>query len=124
MTRLPTATLMALLGALVLSPVASAQGAAPVAARVLPPSENAGRIGVYHAQTSHAQYAYWVYAPKSYSAENPAGLHLFFHGNGGQRSAKSNLGMWAPYFLEPGNLIGINMEFNDGSPHDDAENKA
>lgn len=86
------------------------------------PSENAGKEGQYHCNTSHPGYNYWVYVPKTYSEANPAGLHIFFHGQGSQGSAKS-FHRWAKYFLEPYNLIGINMEYMDGDNAKDTAGK-
>ncbi|MFN3487052.1 MAG: hypothetical protein ACK44W_16425, partial [Planctomycetota bacterium] len=86
------------------------------------PSANAGRTGSYEAHTSRPGYDYWVYVPRSYTPENPAGLHLFFHGQRGQASAR-NFGRWARHLLEPFNLIGINMEYEDGDNTADTEGK-
>ena len=63
------------------------------------PSENKGKPGTYQAKTSHEGCNYYVYVPKSYSDDNPAGLHLYFHGQGGQGGA-SGFGQWATQFLE------------------------
>ena len=79
---------------------------------------------MYQAATTFPQYKYWVYVPATYSPDHPAGLHLFFHGNGGQSMAQTSFSMWAPVLLEPDDLIGINMEYDDGTPHVDAEHKA
>lgn len=86
------------------------------------PSENKGRRGRYHAETGHPGYNYFVYVPDSYSEDNPAGIHIFFHGQGSQGSAKS-FHHWAKYFLEPYNLIGINMEYTDGDNAKDTTGK-
>ncbi|MBN1808467.1 MAG: hypothetical protein JW909_05325 [Planctomycetes bacterium] len=86
------------------------------------PSENAGRIGQYHCTTSRQGYNYWVYAPKSYSESNPAGLHLFFHGQGSQGSAQS-FGRWALHFCDKFNLVGVNMEYMDGDNKKDTAGK-
>ncbi len=86
------------------------------------PSENAGKTGKYQCKTSHAGYNYYVYVPKSYSDTNPAGLHIFFHGQGGHGSAP-NFGGWAKHFLEPYNLIGINMQYMDGDNAKDTRGK-
>jgi hypothetical protein len=86
------------------------------------PSANAGRTGSYQARTSRPGYNYWVYVPKSYAPENPAGLHLFFHGQNAQGGAK-NFDLWARHLLEPFNLIGINMEYEDGDNAADTEGK-
>ncbi|MBM4018577.1 MAG: hypothetical protein FJ288_09665 [Planctomycetes bacterium] len=97
--------------------------AAPPAAPASPqPSENKGRTGSYECKTSRAAYNYYVYVPKSYSDENPAGLHLYFHGQGGGGSAP-HFGQWARHFLEPQNLIGINMQYTDGDNGKDTAGK-
>jgi hypothetical protein len=77
------------------------------------PSENKGRRDTYSVSTSKPGYNYYVYVPKSYSDDDPAGIHLYFPGQGGFRSAP-DFGTWAKYFLEPYNLIGINMQYMDG----------
>ena len=77
------------------------------------PSANAGRTGQYNAPTSVADYSYHVYVPQSYSDDNPAGIHLHFSGQGGCAD-NSHFGQWAKYFLEPFNLIGVNMKYPDG----------
>jgi hypothetical protein len=86
------------------------------------PSENAGRRGTYQSRTSRPDYNYYVYVPRSYSEDNPAGLHLFFHGQGSQKGAAS-FDLWARDFLEPFNLIGINMQYMDGDNAKDASGK-
>lgn len=86
------------------------------------PSEDAGRLGKYMRSTSKKGYNYFVYAPKSYSAENPAGLHLFFHGQGSEASAKA-VEHWAPLFLDKYNLVGVNMWYQDGDNTIDTEGK-
>jgi hypothetical protein len=88
----------------------------------LKPSPNAGRAGSYEVHTSKPGYDYWVYVPRSYSPENPAGVHLFFHGQNDQGSAKS-FDRWARALLEPFNLIGINMQYEDGDNTADTEGK-
>lgn len=88
----------------------------------LKPSPNAGRAGSYEVHTSKPGYDYWVYVPRSYSPENPAGVHLFFHGQNGQGGAKS-FDLWARALLEPFNLIGINMQYEDGDNTADTEGK-
>lgn len=80
---------------------------------VLQPSKNKGRSGTYQAKTSFSGNNYYVYVPKSYSQTNPAGLVLFFHGQGGQKGAK-RFGS-RRILLEPFNLIGINMQYMDGN---------
>lgn len=86
------------------------------------PSENAGRKGTYQCKTSHNQYNYYVYVPESYSDTNPAGLHVYFHGQSGQSSAE-HFGNWAKHFCEPYNLIGINMQYMDGNNAKDTAGK-
>jgi hypothetical protein len=88
----------------------AAEKAAPIKAK---PSANAGKKGQYSAPTSVGDYSYHVFVPASYSDDNPAGLHLHFSGQGG--CAENNyFGQWAKHFLEPFNLIGINMKYPDG----------
>lgn len=86
------------------------------------PSENAGRKGTYQVKTSRPGNNYYVCVPASYSETNPAGLHVFFHGQNGQSGAP-NFGSWAKHFLEPHNLIGINMQYEDGDNQKDTEVK-
>ncbi len=86
------------------------------------PSANAGKRGQYHCRTSRPGYDYNVYVPASYSEENPAGLHLFFHGQASQGSA-AYFGTWAAPFLDKFNLIGINMQYEDGDNAKDTEGK-
>src|SRR5687767_6186238 len=86
------------------------------------PSANAGKRGEYSAKTSRPGYNYNVYFPAKYSDDNPAGLHLFFHGQGSQGSAKY-FGTWAKHFLDRFNLIGINMQYEDGDNAKDTEGK-
>lgn len=92
-------------------------------AAVLPkPSVNQGKVGVYAATTSRAGYNYYVGVPKAVSETNPAGIHVFFHGLGGQAMARDFM-LWAE-FLKLTNCIGINMEYTDGNPHEDMDGKA
>lgn len=77
-----------------------------------PPSENQGKTGSYQCQTKDSKYKYWVYVPSSYSDKNPAGLSVFFHGQGSSDGAKS---FGNSRHLEQFNLIGINMEYTDGN---------
>ena len=86
------------------------------------PSENAGKKGTYPVKTSRPGYNYFVCVPAAYSEENPAGLHLFFHGQGGQSGAP-NFGLWSKSFLDKHNLIGINMQYEDGDNARDTEGK-
>lgn len=100
---------------------AIALGPWPAAAEEAPPS-NKNRPGTYQVKTSHAGCNYYVCVPPSYSPDNPAGIHLFFHGQGGGGSAP-NFGQWSKYFLEPYNLIGINMQYEDGDNAKDTGGK-
>ncbi|HUR38771.1 MAG TPA: hypothetical protein VM222_04735 [Planctomycetota bacterium] len=86
------------------------------------PSANAGKKGTYPVKTSRPGCNYYVSVPSSYSDANPAGLHLFFHGQSGQGGAP-NFGAWSKHFLEPFNLIGINMQYEDGDNMKDTEGK-
>jgi hypothetical protein len=87
------------------------------------PSKNAGRRGTYEADLPrNAQYKYWVYVPGSYSDVNPAGIHLFIHGDKGMNSAKEFTG-WKKYFCDPFNLIGVNLQFLDDDLTKDADDK-
>ena len=86
------------------------------------PSENKGRTGTYPCETSNPTYKYYVCVPKSYSDDNPAGLHLFFHGQSSQGAAPY-FDLWAKDFLEPFNLIGINMQYMDGDNSRDTAGK-
>jgi hypothetical protein len=87
------------------------------------PSKNAGRRGTYEADLPrNAQYKYWVYVPGSYSDVNPAGIHLFIHGDRGMNSAKEFTG-WKKYFCDPFNLIGVNLQFLDDDLTKDADDK-
>lgn len=85
-------------------------------------SANAGRAGIYQAPTRYGGYNYYVCVPSTYSGDNPAGVHLYFHGQNGQGGAP-DFGRWKKYFLEPFNLIGINMEYTDGDNGKDTEGK-
>lgn len=89
------------------------------------PSANQGRQGTYEVKTANPNYSYHVYVPNIYSAREPAGLHLFFHGMSDQGSA-TNFGRWAEPLLERYNLIGVSMKFMDmqmRSPYGDQEGK-
>lgn len=85
-------------------------------------SANAGRAGTYQAPTRYGNYNYYVCVPSTYSTDNPAGVHLYFHGQNGQGGAP-DFGRWKKYFLEPFNLIGINMQYEDGDNGKDTEGK-
>ncbi len=62
--------------------------------------------------TSKEGYTYFVYVPKTYSDDNPAGIHVFFSGQGGCAN-NGSFGQWAKT-LERHNLIGINLQYADG----------
>ncbi len=88
------------------------------------PSENAGRRGQYTVASKTVEgYFYHVYVPKSYSEDNPAGLHLFFSGQGGCAD-NSNFGQFAKHFCEPYNLIGIHPKYPDGDNMKNTAGKA
>lgn len=86
------------------------------------PSANQGKPGKYHVDCKKTGYGYWVCVPASYSDTNPAGLHLFFHGQHGQGGAPE-FGQWETYFLKKYNLIGINMQYMDGDNMADTSGK-
>lgn len=88
----------------------------------LQPSANHGRTGKYHVDLGGG-YGYWVMVPGSYSDSNPAGLHIFFHGQHGQGGAEY-FESWDGPFLKPYNLIGINMQYMDGDNGSDTAGKA
>lgn len=105
------------------TPPATPPATPPGTTPATPPAEsNKGRTGTYQSKTSHEGYNYYVYVPKNYSDDNPAGLHVFFHGQGGGGGAAS-FGQWAKYFLEAHNLIGINMQYTDGDNGKDTAGK-
>lgn len=109
-----------LLLALLLLPAFGAERAVPPAPPQ--PSKNQGRQGTYQVPTTIGAYNYWVCVPASYDGKQPAGLHLFFHGQNGQGGAKE-FGGWRSAFLEKHRLIGINMEYTDGDNQRDTEGK-
>ena len=86
------------------------------------PSDNKGKRGSYQCHTSIAGCDYWVCVPDSYSDDKPAGIHVFFHGQNGQGGAP-HFGQWQKAFLEPFNLIGINMQYQDGDNAKDMPGK-
>lgn len=86
------------------------------------PSENKGKTGMYEVKTSKSGYNYFVNVPKSYSDDNPAGIYIFFHGQSGQKAA-DRFGNGSKQFLEPYNLIGINMQYMDGDNSKDTSGK-
>ncbi len=77
------------------------------------PSDNAGKTGIYQVMTEFPGNNYYVSVPSTYSDTNPAGLHIYFHGQNGQNGA-SKFGTFQNLFLEKYNLIGINMQYMDG----------
>jgi len=89
---------------------------------MIKPSENAGKRESYRVKTPYGDYWYSVYVPSTYSDSNPAGLHIFFHGQG-KPSPDVNPGSWKESFLEPFNLIGIRMQYMDGDNSHDTEGK-
>ncbi|HHN46680.1 MAG TPA: hypothetical protein ENN09_04490, partial [Planctomycetes bacterium] len=103
--------------------VCGAAGGAIWDQNTMKPSEDKGRAGTYQRKTSHPGYNYYVNVPKSYSESNPAGIHIFFHGQGSQGGAKS-FWLWGEKFCEKHNLIGINMEYTDGDNSKDTAGKA
>ncbi len=86
------------------------------------PSVNKGRRGQYTVKTGFPGNNYHVYVPKTYSDDNPAGIHLYFAGQGGCRK-NTSFHRWARYFLEPYNLIGINMQYLDGDNAKETDTK-
>jgi len=126
MGRRPFA-LRELLGALLLICIGAgaalaADGEPPWAYGATKPSPNAGKTGQYECSTSNPEYKYHVYVPASYSAEKPAGIHIFFHGQG-KPGPNPNFWSWKDKFLEPYNLIGINMIYTDGDNSRDTGGK-
>ena len=128
--RTAVALCCAILAAVALSLAAGSAAAATAAAPpAVPapsggpaPSANKGKTGTYDCKTSHSGYNYYVFVPKSYSEDNPAGIHIYFHGQGGGGGAP-NFGQWTKHFLEPLNLIGINMQYTDGDNAKDSSGK-
>lgn len=91
--------------------------------KTVAPSENKGRTGSYfEVKTSFPGNQYHVYVPSTYSDTNPAGIHLFFHGQS-VCSENKQFERWAKFFLEPFNLIGINMQYLDGNNMKETEVK-
>jgi len=115
-------TLPLLIASLVLAAGPVQKAPKPGPGLKLPPSPNQGKTGSYQGHTKRGGNDYWVYVPKSYSEDNPAGIHLFFHGQGGQGGAP-HFGQWAGPFLDRFNLIGINMQYQDGDNMKDPEGK-
>ena len=91
-------------------------------AKAAKPSANAGRTGQYNVATSVGDYSYHVFVPSSYNDNNPAGIHLFFGPQGGCAD-NSDFGRWAKHFINPFNLIGINMKYPDGNNMTNTEGK-
>ncbi len=88
----------------------------------LEPSKNAGKTGMYQCDTQNGTYKYFLCVPSTYSENRPAGIHIFFHGQNGQGGAKW-FGNVKELFLEKYNLIGINMQYNDGDNQKDTQGK-
>ena len=86
------------------------------------PSANKGKVGKYQCHTSHPGYDYWVNVPPGYSDNNPAGLHVFFHGQGCPQTAESTIETWEKYEA-PFNLIQVNMQYQDGDNEKDTAGK-
>ena len=107
---------------LLLSPEPAGSQAGPAPRPAPKPSENAGKKGTYQVKSSRPGCNYYVSVPGSYSEDSPAGLHLFFHGQNGQGGAP-NFGTWSKFFLDKHNLIGINMQYEDGDNAKDTEGK-
>lgn len=107
---------------LLLGPSAAPQAVPQAPPAPTKPSANAGKRGTYQVKTTRAGYNYFVCVPASYSEENPAGIHLFFHGQNGQGGA-ANFGTWSKHFLDKFNLIGLNMQYEDGDNSKDTEGK-
>jgi hypothetical protein len=114
--RLAAACLLACLA------LPSARAADPAADAPLQPSANKGRAGKYHVDLTKTGYGYWIQVPSTYSDANPAGIHIFFHGQHGQGGAEW-FGGWEGPFLQKYNLIGINMQYMDGDNGHDTPGK-
>lgn len=102
--------------------LSAAEPARPAAGPV--PSANAGKRGTYQVDlVDNAQNKYWVLVPDSYQEDGrAAGIHLFFHGQGGHTGAQ-NFNQWKARFCEPHRLIGINMQYLDGDNLKDTAGK-
>ncbi len=87
------------------------------------PSEHEEQRGKYRVKDPETGYHYYVKVPSSYEKNRPAGIHLFFHGQGGHKGA-SSFHQWNKHFLEPYRLIGINMQYMDGDNSKDKQKKA
>lgn len=111
---------LAVLAALLISTAAQAAGPAGTAAPK--PSENAGKTGSYKVSTANPDYFYWVHVPKTYSDANPAGIYIFFHGQG-KGNAEAASGYGPGQFLDKYNLIGIKMSYMDGDNSKDSGGK-
>ena len=122
LSRLFAAGLLTALAAASAGPAHAQKAPKPGPGLKLPPSESKGRGGTYQMHTKRAGNDYYVCIPRSYSDDNPAGLHLFFHGQNGQGGAP-HFGRWSKYFLDRFNLIGINMQYQDGDNTKDPEGK-
>ncbi len=121
-TLLLRGLVVSLLSGIVPTVVAAQKAPKPGPGLKLPPSDHAGKRGSYQMHTKRAGNDYWIYVPKSYAEDNPAGIHLYFHGQNGQGSAP-HFGQWAKHFLDRFNLIGINMQYQDGDNMKDPQGK-
>ncbi|MBA2480046.1 MAG: hypothetical protein H0V44_05235 [Planctomycetes bacterium] len=117
---MPTTIRTTVIAAILVIASASAHAAEP---KPMPPSANKGKTGSYQCQTKQKGCTYYVSVPASYGDDNPAGIHLFFHGNGGHNSA-AVFEQWDKHVLKPHNLIGINMEFEDDDNRKDTSAKS
>src|SRR5438552_3368116 len=95
----------------------------PATPGIAKPSANKGKIGQYQCHTSHPGYDYWVAVPSSYSDDNPAGLHVFFHGQSCPGTAEGLIPIWSKYESDPFNIIQVNMQYQDGDNEKDTEGK-
>ena len=66
-------------------------------------------------------YSFFLYVPDSYSDDNPAGVHMFFNGQGGCAN-NGSFGQWSKT-CDTHNLIGINMQYADGDNAKDTGGK-
>ena len=105
------------------STAAVAAEPAPAPLKAPQPSANKGKAGQYQCHTSHAGYDYWVAVPASYSDSNPAGIHVFFHGQNCPQTAESCIPVWSKYESDPFNIIQVNMQYQDGDNMKDTPGK-
>ncbi|MBA2480047.1 MAG: hypothetical protein H0V44_05240 [Planctomycetes bacterium] len=108
---------------LLLVPLTVSGATTAIAPAVVAPSANQGKAGTYLVEmTRHAGINYYVRVPPTYSAAEPAGIHLHFHGQSSQGTAPY-FDHWTKHFLSPYNLIGINMQYMDGDNGKDTQGK-